>query len=241
MPHRYFCLELTPNARTAHLTGEQARHAAVVMRTKPGAPLILCDGKGHDYDCTVRAAAPDCVELEINSCALCESEPSVRVILYVGYPKQDKLEWIIQKAVELGACGIVPFFSRYCVAAPKKEQVKNERYNRIAREAAKQSGRGVIPAVSMPLTFTEMLKQAALADAALFCYEAGGTPLHSRLDGANNIAVITGSEGGFSAEESKQAAEAGCFTIGLGPRILRCETAPLAALSAVMTLTGNLQ
>ena len=129
----------------------------------------------------------------------------------MGYPKQDKLETIVQKAVELGAVRIVPFFSRYCVAAPKKEEQKNLRYNRIAFEAAKQSGRGVVPQVELPVTYKQMLADAAR------------------------------NEGGFSPEEAAAAREAGCVQIGLGPRILRCETAPLAALAAVMTLTGNLQ
>ena len=150
-------------------------------------------------------------------------------------------ETIVQKAVELGAVRVVPFFSRYCVAAPKKEEQKNLRYNRIAFEAAKQSGRGVVPQVELPVTYKQMLADAARNDAAFFCYEAGGEPLLSRLGGAETIGLITGSEGGFSPEEAAAAREAGCVQIGLGPRILRCETAPLAALAAVMTLTGNLQ
>ena len=137
---------------------------------------------------------------------------------------------------------IVPFFSRFCVAAPKKEDVKNQRYNRIAFEAAKQAGRGVIPRVAMPLTFAQMIGQAAAKDRALFCYEAGGEPLLSRLEGASGaLAIITGSEGGFSPEEAQAAVQAGCVPVTLGPRILRCETAPLAALAVAMALTGNLQ
>ena len=122
-----------------------------------------------------------------------------------------------------------------------KEEQKNLRYNRIAFEAAKQSGRGVVPQVELPVTYKQMLADAARNDAAFFCYEAGGEPLLSRLGGAETIGLITGSEGGFSPEEAAAAREAGCVQIGLGPRILRCETAPLAALAAVMTLTGNLQ
>ena len=134
----------------------------------------------------------------------------MEVTLLAGYPKQDKLEQIIKHGVELGAAHIVPFFSRYCVAAPKKEEQKNERYNRIALEAAKQCGRGVLPDVA-----------------------ADGQKMR--------LAIVTGAEGGFAAEEAEMAAKAGAKTVGLGPRILRCETAPLAVLSAVMTLTGNLE
>ena len=181
-------------------------------------------------------------ELEILSSEKSVSEPTIAVTLYVGYPKSDKLEWIIQKGVELGAVRIVPFFSRYCVVTPKKEEQKNERYQRIALEAAKQAGRGIIPKVEMPLSFREMLQEAAQHDEALFLYEKGGQPLHSRLQNTpQRVAIITGSEGGFSEEEAAAAHGAGCVPIGLGPRILRCETAPVAALSVVMAQTGNLQ
>ena len=219
MPHRYFTTDISGG--TAVLSGADAHHLAHVMRARPGETVTLCDGKGTDYACAVRGFGPDTVELEILSSSTSVSEPGVRVTLYVGYPKQDKLETIVQKAVELGAVRVVPFFSRYCVAAPKKEEQKNLRYNRIAFEAAKQSGRGVVPQVELPVTY--------------------GEPLLSRLGGAETIGLITGSEGGFSPEEAAAAREAGCVQIGLGPRILRCETAPLAALAAVMTLTGNLQ
>ena len=136
MPHKYFCTTLQPQAQTLCLRGEEAKHLAVVMRAKPGECVLLCDGVGNDYTATVQSVAPTEVGLEINSCTPSVSEPSVRVMLYVGYPKSDKLELIIQKATELGAVEIVPFFSRFCVAAPKKEEQKNIRYNRIALEAA---------------------------------------------------------------------------------------------------------
>ena len=135
----------------------------------------------------------------------------------------------------------MPFFSRFCVAAPKNEEKKHERYARIAFEAAKQAGRGAVPEVGLPLTYKQMLAEAARADTALFCYEKGGAPLHSRLAGGSTIAIVTGSEGGFSPEEAQAAEAAGLVPVGLGPRILRCETAPLAALAVTMALTGNLQ
>ena len=146
--------------------------------------------------------------------------------------------------MELGVRTVVPFFSRYCVAAPKKEDVKNQRYNRIAAEAAKQAGRGLLPTVEMPLLrFEEVCAQFKNYDLVLFFYEGGGAPLRALLrpGTAKRIALVTGSEGGFSAEEAAAAAAAGAQTVGLGPRILRCETAPLAALTAALLLTGNLE
>ena len=247
MPHRYFTTDISGG--TAVLSGADAHHLAHVMRARPGETVTLCDGKGTDYACAVRGFGPDTVELEILSSSTSVSEPGVRVTLYVGYPKQDKLETIVQKAVELGAVRIVPFFSRYCVAAPKKEEQKNLRYNRIAFEAAKQCGRGVLPDVALPLAnFGAVCRTFDQYDLVLFCYECGGAPVRQLLaeaapaDGKKRkIAIVTGAEGGFAAEEAEMAAKAGARTVGLGPRILRCETAPLAVLAAVMTLTGNLE
>ena len=135
------------------------------------------------------------------------------------------------------------------MAAPKKEEQKNERYNRIAFEAAKQCGRGILPDVALPLpNFGAVCRSLDQYDLVLFCYECGGASLRQLLaeatpaDGEKlKIAIITGAEGGFAAEEAEMAAKAGAKTVGLGPRILRCETAPLAVVSAVMTLTGNLE
>lgn len=239
MPHRYFCTSLAGD--TALLEGDEAKHLAKVLRAKPGDEVILCDGAGTDCTARVTLASPDRVELEILERRASAAEPATRVTLYVGYPKQDKLEWIIQKGVELGAVRIVPFFSRYCVVQPKKEPEKNVRYNRIAAEAAKQSGRGILPTVELPRTFAQMLDELAGYDRALFCYEGGGEPLSRLVEKGQNIAIITGAEGGFSEEEAARAADAGAVTIGLGPRILRCETAPVAALSAVMAFAGELE
>ena len=173
-----------------------------------------------EYTATITGFGEDRVDFAVEPGYPSAAEPTVEVTLLAGYPKQDKLEQIIKHGVELGAAHIVPFFSRYCVAAPKKEEQKNERYNRIALEAAKQCGRGVLPDVALPLP------------------NFGAKPAEGqRL----RLAIVTGAEGGFAAEEAEMAASAGAKTVGLGPRILRCETAPLAGLSAVMTLTGNLE
>ena len=213
MPHRYFTTEISDG--TATLRGADAHHLARVMRAKPGDTVILCDGNAVEYTATITGFGDECVK----------------------------------HGVELGAAHIVPFFSRYCVAAPKKEEQKNERYNRIALEAAKQCGRGVLPDVALPLpNFGAVCRSFDQYDLVLFCYECGGAPLRQLLaeakpaDGQKlRLAIVTGAEGGFAAEEAEMAAQAGAKTVGLGPRILRCETAPLAVLSAVMTLTGNLE
>lgn len=242
MPHRYFTREL--GGGQAALTGPDAHHLAHVMRARVGDTVVLCGPDGLEYTGTVAAIAPGRVEFTVSEGAPSKAEPAVRTTLFVGYPKQGKLEEIIRHSVELGVTEIVPFFSRYCVATPKKEDVKNERYNRIAAEAAKQAGRAMLPRVAPPLPdFAAVCRALSDFDKALFFYEGGGAPLRGLLQpgSVQRLALITGSEGGFCPEEARQAAAAGAVTVGLGPRILRCETAPLAALTAAMLLTGNLE
>ena len=241
MPHRYFTTEISDG--TATLRGADAHHLARVMRARLGDTVILCDGNAVEYTATITGFGDECVEFRVEPGYPSAAEPSVEVTLLAGYPKQDKLEQIIKHGVELGAAHIVPFFSRYCVAAPKKEEQKNERYNRIAVEAAKQCGRGILPDVALPLAnFGAVCRTFAQYDLVLFCYECGGAPLRDLLAAAKpadgeklKIAIVTGAEGGFAAEEAEMAAKAGARTVGLGPRILRCETAPLAVLASVMT------
>ena len=239
MPHRYFPTEFTQ--ATAALLDADARHLGKVMRARVGDQVTLCDGAGFDYTGLITSLEADRVEFTLQDKRPCAAEPTVEVTLFVGYPKLDKLETIVQKAVELGAGQIVPFFSRYCVAAPKKEEQKNARYARIAAEAAKQCGRGVLPQVELPLFIKDLPARFADFDAVLFCYEKGGAPLRQLVQGARRIALITGAEGGFSEDEAAALLAAGASPVGLGPRILRCETAPLAALAAVMAFTGNLE
>ena len=242
MPHRYFTSELGEGR--AALTGGDAHHLADVMRARVGEEVVLCGSDGLEYTGTVTAILPGRVEFSVTDGAPGKAEPDVELTLFAGYPKQGKLEEIIQHSVELGVRTVVPFFSRYCVAAPKKEDVKNQRYNRIAAEAAKQAGRGLLPDVSMPLLrFEEVCAEFKNYDLVLFFYEGGGAPLRQVLHpgAAKRIALVTGSEGGFSAEEADAARSAGAVTVGLGPRILRCETAPLTALTAALLLTGNLE
>ena len=242
MPHRYFTRELA-NGRAA-LTGSDAHHLADVMRAKLGEQVVLCGPDGLEYTGTVDSIVPGRVELTVTDGAPSKAEPDTAVTLFAAYPKQGKLEEVIRHCVELGVSEVVPFFSRYCIAAPKKEDAKCERYNRIAAEASKQAGRAILPRVQMPLPdFAAVCEAVKAYDLVLFFYEGGGVPLRTVLHPgcAKHVAIITGSEGGFSAEEAAAACAAGAVTVGLGPRILRCETAPLAALTAVMLLTGNLE
>jgi 16S rRNA (uracil1498-N3)-methyltransferase len=263
MPHRYFIKDISGGH--AVLSGADAHHLAHVMRARLGETVILCDGNAVEYTGVITSIGPETVEFSVEEGYPTAAEPNIDVTLFVGYPKQDKLEEIIQHGTELGISHFVPFFSRYCVAAPKKEEQKNVRYARIALEAAKQAGRGIIPEVAMPLeNFGAVCRAFSPYDAVLLFYECGGVSLNEALRQAQEqkkeaaspedgeagaqqkaprlkLALVTGAEGGFAVEEAEAAAKAGAVTVGLGPRILRCETAPLAAAAAVMALTGNLE
>ena len=147
MPHRYFTAEVG-NGRAA-LNGTDAHHLADVMRAKIGENVILCDAHAVEYVGTITSIQPGRVEFTVTEGYPSAAEPSVEVTLFAGYPKLGKLEDTIRHSVELGVTNVVPFFSRYCVAAPKKEEAKNERYCRVAVEAAKQCGRGILPTVEL--------------------------------------------------------------------------------------------
>ena len=163
----------------------------------------------------------------------------MEITLFMGYPKGDKLETVIQKAVELGASTVIPFESSRCIKRPSSEKAEkqNARLTRIAEEAAKQCGRAKLPRVLQPLSYKDAIKEAKKSDLALFCYEGeGALSLKKALAlgaSAKSVSVVVGSEGGFSPDEAEAARELGLTLVNLGPRILRCETAPSYALSAI--------
>ena len=159
-------------------------------------------------------------------------------------PKSDKLETVVQKAVELGVNQIVPVISERCISRPDAKSVakKRERLQKIANEAAKQSGRGVLPTVENALTFKECCSRLSDFDISILFYELGGEPLTELgIKDCGRIAILIGPEGGFSKEEADTALKNGAKAATLGKRILRTETAPLAALTGIMLLSGNLQ
>ncbi len=226
------------------LLGEDARHISLSLRMRVGDEITVSDGAGQDYLCRLTALLPDRVSAEVLSPLPKRGEFPFPIHLYMAYPKGDKLDLIIEKAVELGASSITPFVSSRCVRRPAAEKTArlSERYNKIARAAAGQCGRAVLPTVGTPLDFPGMLKAASEAQVSLFCYEGEGTlPLPSVLrdiPSPASVAVIIGSEGGFSEEEAAAARAARLTPVGLGERILRCETAPLAALSFLLYRYG---
>ena len=216
------------------LTDENAQHAKV-LRLKPGEQVLVCDGNGREALCAV----VDTTTLEILHRQESETEPGVSVSVYMAFPKGDKLEHVIQKATELGAFEIVAFPSARCVSKPDEKSLnkKLERWQKIAASAAEQSGRGRIPQVIVLKSFTEAIQRAVKAEKALLFYEnEQATTLKMALTGEKyrSVSLLTGPEGGLEEKEVLQAQSAGMTVCTLGKRILRCETAPLCALSAVM-------
>lgn len=224
------------------LTGADAHHVGFSLRMKPGEQLTLCSG-GIDYDCAVSEITGDTVYLDLLEKHPCEAEPDISVTLFQAVPKLDKLEFIIQKSVELGVSRVVPMLTRRCISRPDScdFEKKLKRLTKIAEEAAKQSGRGIIPEVTPIVSYKTALEMMSSLDKTVMLYEAeGGKPFGEvELSGAKNIGLVIGSEGGFDSDEVKMAVDAGAERVWLGKRILRCETAPITALSILMFLTNN--
>ena len=238
-----FFVEGQPENGMLFLRGEDAHHAGRVLRLRPGEAVTLCDGRGTDHDCTVESVEKDAVACRVVSSHPADTEPHQRLTLYMALPKGDKMEFIVQKAVELGAAEIVPYLSKNCVSRPDKTDKKVERWRKIAVEAAKQCGRGVLPAVHPVLPVAEAIARAAQSETALFLYEnEKKTGLRDALAGGvgKTVSLMDGPEGGFAPEEAAAAQAAGLVSVSLGTRILRCETAPVAALAAVLYAGGNM-
>ena len=225
------------------LTGENAQHAKV-LRLKAGEEVLVCDGQGMECRCAVEAVSGAEVVLNVLERRACAAEAAVKVSVYMAFPKADKLEHVIQKATELGAYEIVAFPSARCISKPDDKSLKKklERWQKIAASAAEQSGRGTIPEVIVLSSFASALERAAKADKALMFYEnEHATTLRMALESGSfkTVSLLTGPEGGLEEKEVEQARSAGMQICTLGSRILRCETAPLCALSAVMYAAGE--
>lgn len=221
------------------ITGENARHIARALRMAEGDEIVVVDPEGIEHTSRLIKIRDELCECEILCTKRTCAEPPIDINVYMAYPKGDKMETVVQKAVELGAKRIVPFISSRCIKRPaaEKSEKQTERLSRIAEEAAKQCGRGVIPAVCSPISFCEAVERARAAELPLFCYEGEeALSLKSALNehtSAKSVSVMVGSEGGFSSEEAEYAKKSGLISVSLGPRILRCETSPAYVLSAL--------
>lgn len=238
---RFFVTSRELSGPSHTLAGENAKHAKV-LRLKAGEEVLLCDGAGQECLCTV--ADPESLTLTLGECRPSASEAKVRASVYMAFPKADKLEHVIQKATELGAAEIVAFPSARCVSRPDEKSIRKklERWQKIAASAAEQSGRGMVPEVLVVESYEKALERASKADKAILFYEhEDRVTLRSALESSTyqTVSLLTGPEGGLEEREVSQALAAGLAVCTLGKRILRCETAPLCALSAVMYAAGE--
>ena len=226
------------------VTGEDAAHIARSLRMRPGEELTLCTPDGRRHDCEITDVSPDEVRVRVLSSTVCEQEPGVRIGLYVALMKGDKLDDVIQKAVELGAHEITPFISARCISRPDEKSLSKKlaRWQKIADSAASQSRRGILPKVNPCVDISALPRELGEYQTAIVCYECGGSPLSALIPrDTRSVALITGAEGGFEQAEIDALSAAGVQAATLGKSILRAQTAPIAALCAAMLLTGNLE
>lgn len=238
---RFFTRNIFGN--TAAVSGADAKHIAAVLRMRAGNMAVLCDGKKNDYlSKFVKIDGDNCI-FEILEKSKNEAEPSVHLRLFQALPKGDKMDFIVQKAVECGASEIIPLYTQRCVSKPDAKAIEKKtlRWQRIAFEAAKQCGRGIVPSVGSPVDLNGAAEICPAANTRIFFYECSKTPLKKAMTAfSENIDIMIGSEGGFDKSEAALMESLGFAEASMGKRILRCETAPIAAISIIMNLTGNM-
>jgi RNA methyltransferase, RsmE family len=226
------------------ITGSDAHHIAYSLRMAAGESVTVCDMQKNEYKCAISSVAPDLVRADVVSESPSDTEPPYRAYLYQALTKGDKMETIIQKAVETGVFEIIPMVTERCIVKLTGDfaDKKIPRWQKIAEEAAKQCGRGIIPAVRQPVTFAkamQLIKENG--GIPLFCYEGDGTkPLSDVLRNFAphgdelSVSIVIGPEGGFGNSEAETAQNADMIMTGLGKRILRTETASSFALSCLV-------
>lgn len=238
---RFFCEKQNISDSTAIICGNDAHHMTKVLRMRQGENVTLCDMNGTDFDCIIESINENNeVTLKIINQFKNQTEPSINITLYQAMTKSDKLEFIIQKAVELGVTKIVPMQTKFCVAKNDKKdfQKKLIRYNKIALEAAKQSGRGIIPTVADIISYSDAITTTGKR---ILYYENGGIYTDKIITSyEQEVSIYIGSEGGFSEHEVQFAIENGVNIASLGKLILRCETAPIVSIALILNATGNM-
>lgn len=258
---RFFAQPQCISNKTIELSAEDSAHIRS-LRLRPDELFVVCDGNGYDYTCCLgeiepgfkTGSAPSVAQIVKRKKS--NAEPSVRCTMYIAYAKGERLDYAVQKSVELGAHEIALFHCKRCIVRPNDVARKLGRLQKIALEAAKQSGRGIVPKVSDIGAFGAALDAAAnRSDLTILCYEDEKNLslmtvlehffpfvvlFEGPMDKVKSISVITGPEGGFEPSEAKRAQAKEIPIVSLGPRILRSETAPVAALTAIMYHTRNL-
>lgn len=224
------------------ITGSDVNHIKNVLRLNKGEKIVICDGQGQDYYCIIDNVAKEQVIAVIEDKQKANTELRTKIYLFQGLPKKDKMEFIVQKAVELGVYEIVPVKMKRTIVKidnEKKERVKLNRWQTIANEASKQSRRGILPNVHEIVSYKEAIDMAKELEYVILPYELAENMEYTRksieeASKCSSIGIFIGPEGGFDEEEVSFAKEIGIKTITLGNRILRTETAGLTALAMLM-------
>jgi 16S rRNA (uracil1498-N3)-methyltransferase len=238
LPRIHCDQRLGPGAQFA-LAPEAAQHVGRALRLKTGDALTVFDGRGGEYDASIQRIDKDRVEVKVGAWRDVDMEPRLRIGLVQGLPEADKMDWIIQKSVELGVAWIQPIVCDRSVVRLSGERAarRESHWRRVAVAACEQSGRNRIPEVRPTLAFQSWI--AVPATAPRWLLDPAGEPVTRKSPGAHDLELLVGPEGGLSERERELAASQGCEPVALGPRVLRAETAPLAALAAIHALWGD--
>lgn len=240
---RFFVSKENISGNDIILSEEDIRHIRV-LRIGESETFTVCDGEGTDYLCRLPDTSHSLASVLESSPS--EGEPSVKCGVYAAFSKGDKAEELIQKTVQLGGEEIVLFPSARCVSRPDAVSLKKKqaRWLKISETAAKQCGRGIIPPVRWVPSYESAIEEAARSRTPLFLYEGekqrGLRDVLEALPRLDSLSIVAGPEGGFEPREAQYAGDIGMHIVTLGKRILRCETAPVAALAAIMFFSGNL-
>lgn len=241
--HRFFAEPSAIGEKEIRLTGPDVNHIRKVLRMREGEEILISDGQGRDFHCRIEAIEEEEVTARILWVLDGNAELAFDITLFQGLPKGDKMEFIIQKCVELGVARIVPVNTKRTIVKldAKKEQARIKRWSGISESAAKQSGRGRIPEVTGVKSFAEALEEAKKLNMCLIPYELARDMAQTRkvlssIKPGMSVGIFIGPEGGFEEEEVEQAEAAGARPITLGRRILRTETAGMAVLAMLVYL-----
>ncbi|MDO4478192.1 MAG: 16S rRNA (uracil(1498)-N(3))-methyltransferase [Lachnospiraceae bacterium] len=239
--HRFFISSDQAVGETLYVEGSDVNHIRNVLRMRPGEDFEAVDENGLVYTCRIDTLDKNQVTAKVLFTEPSDAELPNRIVLFMGLPKFEKMELIIQKAVELGVAAVVPVKTARCVVKldEKRAASKQQRWQGIAESAAKQSKRSLIPPVENVMSYKEALALAATMDHVLIPYEKAEGIEESRaaiasVKNGESVAVFIGPEGGFELSEVEEALAIGAKSITLGPRILRCETAAITTLSILM-------
>ena len=228
--------------RTCELTGSAAHHVARVLRLRAGAPLVLFDGAGGEYLATIAALGENRVSVAIGEYSAADHESALELTLAQGISRADRMDLVIQKATELGVTRIVPIATQRSVMRGEETQARRklEHWRGIAIAACEQCGRNRLPQIEAPLAWQRWLSARASPGLSLLLSRRSATPLGDAVTGAAGVELLIGPEGGLTPEEETAALAAGFRAVRLGPRVLRTETAAIAAIAAIQHQIGDL-